>query len=95
MDYRIVAADAAIGQIQVTYSNNAVDIATYSIDVPVINGAFIAGEELETAIQQRAPVWLLERVQQVQTATGFDAILAQVQAPIVEATLPIGVNNGS
>jgi hypothetical protein len=85
MDYKIVAADAAMGQIQVTYSSNGVDIATYAMDVPVVDGAFITGDALAIEIQHRAPLWLLERTQEVQTATGFDAILAQVQTPVVVA----------
>ena len=81
MDYRIVAADAAIGQIQVTYSNAGEDIATYAIDVPVVNGAFLTGDALAEEIQRRAPVWLLERKAEVASATGFDSILALVQTP--------------
>lgn len=83
MDYKIVAANAAIGQIQVTYSNNGEDVATYAIDVPVVDGAFITGDALSAEIQHRAPTWLVERTQEVQSATGFDSILSQVQAPIV------------
>lgn len=86
MDYRIVAADAAIGQIQVTYSNNEVDIATYAVDVPVVDGAFITGNALAAEIQHRAPVWLIQRIADVSTATGFSDILSQVQEPVVLAT---------
>ena len=83
MDYRIIAADATIGQIQVTYSNAGEDIATYAIDVPVVNGAFLTGNALAEEIQRRAPVWLLERKTEVAVATGFDQINALVQAPTV------------
>lgn len=81
MDYRIIAADATIGQIQVTYSNAGTDIATYAIDVPVVDGAFLTGDALEAEIQTRAPVWLLERKTAVAAATGFDQINALVQPP--------------
>jgi hypothetical protein len=82
MDYRIISADATIGQIQVTYSSNSVDIATYAIDVPVINGAFLTGDALVEEIQRRAPEWLLERKTEVAAATGFDQITALVQPPL-------------
>ena len=81
MDYRIIAADATIGQIQVTYSNAGTDIATYAIDVPVVDGAFLTGNALAEEIQRRAPIWLLERKAEVAIATGFDQINALVQAP--------------
>ena len=81
MDYRIIAADATIGQIQVTYSNAGDDVATYAIDVPVVDGAFLTGDALAEEIQRRAPVWLLERKTEVAAATGFDQINALVQTP--------------
>lgn len=82
MDYKIIAANAAIGQIQVTYSNAGSDVATYAIDVPVVGGAFITGAELDAEIQRRAPTWLVERQAEVSAATGFDAIHSLVQAPV-------------
>ena len=85
MDYRIISADAAIGQIHVTYSDAGEDIATYAIDVPVIDGAFLTGDALAAEIQLRAPVWLLERKAAVAAATGFDTIYALVEPP---ATMP-------
>ena len=86
MDYRIIAADATIGQIQVTYSNNDEDIATYAIDVPVVDGAFLTGDALAAEIQLRAPVWLLARKTEVSAATGFDQINSLVQTPAAPAT---------
>jgi hypothetical protein len=91
MDYRIIAADATIGQIQVTYSNTGEDIATYAIDVPVVDGAFLTGDALAEEIQRRAPVWLLERKAEVAIATGFDQINALVQAP---PTAPTSTSQG-
>jgi hypothetical protein len=92
MDYRIISANATIGQIQVTYSNEGEDIATYAIDVPVVDGAFLTGDALAAEIQLRAPVWLLERKAEVSTAIGFDEISALVEPPVVTppvATLPV------
>ena len=75
MDYRVIAANAAIGQIQVIYSDSGADIATYTIDVPIVDGAFLTGDALAAEIQSRAPVWLLDRKNAVSTANGFDTIV--------------------
>jgi len=93
MDYRIVAADAAIGQIQVTYSNAGEDIATYAIDVPVVNGAFLTGDALAEEIQRRAPVWLLERKAEVASAAGFDEIISLVQPPPPPPSIESRIND--
>lgn len=79
MDYRITRAISEIGQIEVTYTHEGKDIAIYAIDVPVVDGAFIVGAELDTEIRHRAPTWLIEREQQVKTAAGFNDIVALVQ----------------
>jgi hypothetical protein len=76
MDYKITSTDAKTGSIGVTYSHAGVDVGTYAIDVPVKQGSFIAGAELESEIQSRAPVWLLDRRVEVTHAIGFDAIQA-------------------
>lgn len=89
MDYRITAADAALGQIEVTYLNNGETVAAYTIDVPIVDGSYITGEALSQEIVRRAPVWLLERKSQAATASGFEQINALVQAPVVQqAALP-------
>jgi hypothetical protein len=81
MDYKIIAANAEIGQIQVTYSDSGADIATYAIDVPVVDGVFLTGDALAAEIQSRAPVWLIERKSMVAAAARFDEIQALVQTP--------------
>lgn len=98
MDYRIIAANAATGQIEVTYSIEGVDVATYTLDVPIVDGKYITGPELEAEIQARAPIWILERKQAIAVATGFDTIAAQVVpepvqavvAPVVAVTTTLG-----
>jgi hypothetical protein len=91
MDYRIIKADAKLGQIEVTYVDKGVDIATYTIDVPIVNGAYISGAALEDVIQKRAPLWLVDRLHSVQSAAGFENILAQVIPPVapVEPVIPV------
>lgn len=81
MDYRIISADATIGQIQITYVKDGVDIATYAYDVPIENGAFITGERLDAEIRKNAPTWVTERSEQVKNAINFDLIQDLVQAP--------------
>lgn len=80
MDYRITRAISEIGQIEVTYTHDNKDVATYAVDVPVVDGAFLTGDALDAEIRHRAPTWLIEREQQVKTAAGFDQIAALVQA---------------
>jgi hypothetical protein len=83
MEYKITSTDSTVGRINVTYSHNGVDVGTYMIDVPIKNGSFISGTELESEIQVRAPVWLLDRKVEVTNAIGFDAIdaLAVFEVP--------------
>lgn len=81
MDYRITRAISELGQIEVTYTHEGKDVATYAIDVPVVDGAFLTGEALDAEIRHRAPTWLVEREQAVATASGFDQIAALVAPP--------------
>ena len=84
MEYQIISANAEIGQIEVLYKQNGVAVASYAIDVPVVNGVFLNAVELDAEIQHRAPTWLEVRKQEVITATGFDAISDLVQ-PITQS----------
>lgn len=85
MQYRITAANAETGQILVTYFDVNGDIASYAIDVPIVNGSFIIEEELNREIMARAPVWEIDRRREVAKATGFEAITAVVKdsAPFI------------
>lgn len=84
MDYKIIAADASIGQIQVAYSKDGADVATFVIDVPIADGAFVTGSALEAEIQARAPVWLINRKAEVAAASGFSALLPQPIPPTAQ-----------
>lgn len=81
MDYKIIAANAVTGQIHVEYTDAGIQVAVISIDVPIVNNAFITGAALDIEIQERAPTWLMTRAAHVAAATGFDTISAQVEAP--------------
>lgn len=93
MDYKIIAADAVHGQIQVTYSSEGVEIATYAIDVPIVDGKYITGEKLDAEIRIREPSWLLERRTMAAIAEDFHLIAELVQTPVEIApvtTTPVG-----
>lgn len=79
MDYRIIRATSETGQIEVMYTHENEDIAAYSIDVPIVDGAFITGEALDSEIRFRAPTWLIKRNQELKQAEGFEHIEALVQ----------------
>lgn len=79
MDYKIVRADAEIGQIEVVYKDaDGAVVGVYAIDVPIIDGAFLSGTALHDEIMHRAPLWQIDRKKEVAEATGFDAIAALV-----------------
>ena len=86
MEYKIVAANAAIGQISVAYLDAAGAVtAIYAIDVPIVDGSFITGDVLEEAIQARAPVWLLERTAAVNNADNFSVLAGLIDTAFVES----------
>jgi len=78
MDYRITRAISETGQIEVTYTHAGRDVATYAIDVPVVDGAFVTGDALTAEINLRAPTWLIEREESVKAASNFGEIAALV-----------------
>lgn len=79
MDYQIISANSVIGQIEVLYKDGDKPLGAYAIDVPIVDGAFLTGEALHNEIIHRAPLWVTQRDQEVQVATGFDQIVALVQ----------------
>lgn len=85
MEYKIVSANAAIGQIQVAFSEDGVELASYAIDVPIVAGAYLTGDALEAEILTRAPTWLVNRKALAQTASGFEHILARIEETPVAA----------
>jgi hypothetical protein len=79
MDYKIVKATPSNGTIDVMYlDDTGKSLGVYAIDVPIIYGVYISGNELEALIQSKAPTWLLTRKSEVTTAQGFEAIAAKV-----------------
>jgi hypothetical protein len=96
VDYKIVKANANTGIIDVMYLDTDGNIlGVYPIEVPVVEGTYIGGNELETLIQSRAPTWLLTRKTEVATASGFDSIESKVDEKALQeliiANTPPGV----
>jgi hypothetical protein len=88
MDYKIIYANAELGQIEVLYSKDGKKIGVFSVDVPIIDGAYLTGTALEQEILSRAPVWVVARNEEVKTASGFAEIQALVQTLPVEPINP-------
>jgi hypothetical protein len=87
MDYQIISANSATGQIEVLYKDNGQSVGVYAIDVPIVNGEFITGQTLHNEIMHRAPLWVSQRDQEVKTAVGFDQIVALVQPLVIDQTV--------
>jgi hypothetical protein len=81
MQHHIISANAAAGQIVVTYSQDGINFASYNIDVPIIEGVFISGDALHAYLDTFAPVAQVLREEVVAQATGFAAIAALVPPP--------------
>jgi hypothetical protein len=94
MDYQIISANADNGQIEVLYKQDGVNLATYAIDVPIVNGSFLTVAELDAEIQHRAPTWINARKQELASATGFDKIVALVQ-PITQSNTTENSNDSA
>ena len=80
MEYRIVKFDASQGQIAVKCQG-----VYFNVDLPIVNGLFPVGEELDSLIQGFIPVWHFER--QALLAAGVSNAGA-IQALVVEDTIP-------
>lgn len=74
MDYRIVKANEATGQIVVEYSSNGEVVGTFALDVPIVGNSYITGAELAAEITLRAPTWVVARKAAVAGATNFAEI---------------------
>jgi hypothetical protein len=81
MIYKIIGADPTTGQITVEYSHNGSVVGVHPIDVPIVNGVFITGTELDAEIMARAPLWMAERVDTAKAAANFDSIAMMVVLP--------------
>lgn len=96
MDYKIIAVDTAIGQLSVAFlDSNGATVAIYAVDVPIVDGNFITGEALEAEIQQRAPVWLMERTAAINTVTNLAHLESLVDHTYVDTTVVFYTNTNT
>lgn len=81
MEYKIVKFNAAQGQIIVKCQE-----LYFNVDLPIINGLFPVGEELDSLIQGFIPVWHFERLSLL--AAGV-ANADAIQALVVEESVSV------
>lgn len=90
--YKIIDFNSSTGQLTVEFAPN---MAPLSIDVPIKNGLFITGEELDSYIKGFVPTWHLERISQLNAGvSNADALTSLVEAPTVteEAKVQVVTN---
>lgn len=83
-DYKVVGFKQDSGQLIIEF---AVGMPPLSIDVPIKDGAFITGEELEAYIQGFIPTWHLERIEQLKAGVSN----AETLQNLVEETAAVEV----
>ena len=79
--YKILSFDENAGQLTIEFAQG---VSALTIDVPIKNGLYITGEELDTYIQGFIPTWHLERLahinQGVTNASELKALVQQTTA---------------
>ena len=83
--YKVVNFDEKIGQLIVEF---AAEIAPLAIDVPIKDGLYIVGDELDAYIQGFIPTWHIER----QTIIGLGVQNKDVLKGLVEQTADVDVS---
>jgi hypothetical protein len=83
MEYKIIDANAAEGTITVRYLYKDFNVATFVIDVPIVDGKYITGQALEDLIQSRAPLELLQRRIDIENAANFVEIESKVDPSVL------------
>ena len=89
MDYVIKEVNKATGQLIVEFS---VGMQPLAIDVPIKDGLFITGSELEGYIQGFIPTWYLERQQLLNAGVGNASELEQLVSVQPEIDLPVVIS---
>ena len=83
--YKVLEFNKNSGQLVIEF---AVGMAPISIDVPIKDGLFIVGSELEEYVQGFIPTWHLERVAQLNIGIPNSANLEQLAETQPEIELP-------
>jgi len=83
--YKVLEFNKKDGQLVIEV---AVGMPTVTIDVPIKDGLFITGTELEEYIQGFIPTWHLERVSQLNAGVPNATELEQLVPQTEQAVLP-------
>jgi hypothetical protein len=83
--YKVLEFNKNSGQLIIEF---ATGLQPITIDVPIKDGLFITGTELETYIQGFIPVWYLERQTQLNTGIANADVLEQLVSETTEVALP-------
>lgn len=91
VNYTIRSFDKLNGQILVEFEN----LPTFAIDLPIIDGKYPEGEDLENIIQGYAPIWLIERKQTLNQGISnegyIESLVVPFAPPVVQQPAPEGV----
>lgn len=89
MQYLITAFDKALGRatVQFVSSVDGTVLLETPIDIPVVNGSYIAGDALEALIQTRAPQMLEDRKKALAVAPDSSPIEALIKPALPK---PVG-----
>ena len=89
MEYVIRAFNKELGQIVVEYAGQW----TFALDLPIENGAFPIGEQLEEVIQGMSPTWLAERKAALATQPANAEIIESLVQPVIQPVIQPEPNN--
>lgn len=81
-DYTIRAFDETFGQLTIECGSQV-----FAFDVPIVDGNYITGDELDARIQQACPVWHDERIATVASGVGNADIIKALVVPFPEPEL--------
>lgn len=88
MQYKITSFNEAVGQIVVEYSDNGTHIATFAMDLPIVDGQFISGQDLADELNRRSPTYIAERRTQLATVSNAADIASLVTATDTTVVTP-------
>ena len=91
MQYKINSFNESTGQIVVEYSDNGEHVATFAMDLPIVNGQFLSGQDLADELNRRAPTYIAERKVQltsVSNAADIASLVTATNAEVITSQLP-------
>lgn len=83
--YKVLEFNKNSGQLIIEF---AVGMSPLAVDVPIKDGLFITGEELDEYIQGFIPTWHLERLSQLNAGVPNSNVLEQLFDSQAEVALP-------